>query len=308
MANALEHATRAYQLDPGFTAAYTLAARCYLTRVGGSIPASQAYPETRRLVAEVLSIDADFVPALIVKAHLERITGNYSEAERLFRRAKALAPGIATQDLANLLLSLGRTDEALEEYRRSYELDPLGTYFYVAALLAAGNDAEAERVMRTRLDLLSGDQSTAEYFMMSEVLLRRGKIDEANHYANLALPQLDNAPSVLQGSAILILKQLGRQTQAEEIFAVMKARSEHRYLSPAGLFWAHLGLGDIDEAFAWLDKVVEEDVYFVIVGLLTSPRYDPLRQDPRFDSALERLGLSKLAGGRVSDGSGTDDE
>ncbi len=49
-------------------------------------------------------------------------------------------------------------------------------------------------------------------------------------------------------------------------------------------------LGDLDRAFEYLDRAYAEDP-----GSLTSfradPAADPLRQDPRFDELMKKLGL-----------------
>jgi hypothetical protein len=53
----------------------------------------------------------------------------------------------------------------------------------------------------------------------------------------------------------------------------------------------YAGLGDKDEAFAWLDKAIadrESGLEFV----KTDPSYDSLHSDPRFKNVLRRLNLA----------------
>jgi hypothetical protein len=50
-------------------------------------------------------------------------------------------------------------------------------------------------------------------------------------------------------------------------------------------------LDEKDKAFAWLEKAYEErdpQLTYLKVG----PRFDPLRQDPRFKEVLRRVGLA----------------
>ena len=64
----------------------------------------------------------------------------------------------------------------------------------------------------------------------------------------------------------------------------MLAVSLERYVPPAFVAVAYLGVEDYDEVFRWLDK--ESTVELAIWAIV------PLvRSDPRFQTVLERLGL-----------------
>jgi TolB-like protein len=288
---AVEHAKRAVTLDPQFVAAHTLLADAYMRRVGGTIPAAQAYPLARRSVNAALAIAPDYGPAVVVHAHLERMSGNYDAAERLFREAKVRAPNMVSSDLANLLLTVGRTQEALEEHRRSYELDPLNRGFYQAALVSAGEYRLAQELQEEVLDLLPAEQrpySCAQGAMLYAFL---GETQRATALADEALRDMQRSVYTGRGQLGYALALLGRTAEARAIADELEARAAQAYVSPAGPFWTYVGLNDHERAFAWLNRVVDEDVYLVIVGLKTSPMYDQLRDDPRFHAALDRLGL-----------------
>ncbi len=49
----------------------------------------------------------------------------------------------------------------------------------------------------------------------------------------------------------------------------------------------YIGLGEIDEAFQWLEKAREEQSVWLYLRI--DPRYDPLRSDPRFQDLLRRM-------------------
>ena len=49
-------------------------------------------------------------------------------------------------------------------------------------------------------------------------------------------------------------------------------------------------LGDKEQAFAWLDKAVQERNGFVF-RVKVNPIFDQLRDDPRFQDLLRRVGL-----------------
>ena len=57
----------------------------------------------------------------------------------------------------------------------------------------------------------------------------------------------------------------------------------------------HLAQGDLDQAFAWLDRAVVERSEW-LVYLRVDPSVDPLRDDPRFAVLLRRVGLAPWPG------------
>jgi hypothetical protein len=71
-----------------------------------------------------------------------------------------------------------------------------------------------------------------------------------------------------------------------------EARS-HRVVSAWGIAALHASLGDVDEAFRWLDAAVEEGATGLIF-LRVHPRLDPIRKDPRFQALLRRVGLDAV--------------
>jgi len=61
-------------------------------------------------------------------------------------------------------------------------------------------------------------------------------------------------------------------------------------VSAWGIAALHASLGDIDDAFRWLDVAVAEHATGLIF-LRVHPRMDPIRQDPRYPTLLRRVGL-----------------
>jgi hypothetical protein len=53
---------------------------------------------------------------------------------------------------------------------------------------------------------------------------------------------------------------------------------------------AHVGLGDADAAFQWLDRGYADHAAFMD-GLKATPAFDPLHADVRWAQLLNRMGL-----------------
>jgi Flp pilus assembly protein TadD len=83
-----------------------------------------------------------------------------------------------------------------------------------------------------------------------------------------------------------------RRSEAQAILQQLSARSKEQYVPPYPIAVVHAGLGETDEAFAWLEKAFEErDSWLNYVAL--DPRLDRLRQDSRCGNLLRRLKLAR---------------
>lgn len=83
----------------------------------------------------------------------------------------------------------------------------------------------------------------------------------------------------------------GRTAEARAIAGDLTRRAATESVSPFFIALVHAGLRDLDQAFAWLEKACAERSGSVRY-LKVEPRLDPLRDDPRFDDLMRRVGLS----------------
>ncbi len=75
--------------------------------------------------------------------------------------------------------------------------------------------------------------------------------------------------------------------------------SRHEQLDPFIILWAHLGVGDKEEALADLEKAYSQH-FGILITLKVEPSFDPLRSDPRFQDLLRRAGLADTGANGVS--------
>lgn len=83
----------------------------------------------------------------------------------------------------------------------------------------------------------------------------------------------------------------GRKGEARAIRDELLKLNQRRYVTPAALVNVYIGLGDKDQAFAWLEKAYQERSSYV-AWIKVFPLADPLRSDPRFTDLLLRVGLA----------------
>ena len=101
----------------------------------------------------------------------------------------------------------------------------------------------------------------------------------------------DRSPAVL-GVLTQAYAHAGRRADALRLVEELKQRKQKGYV-PAGAFVnAYLGLGDNEEALAWLEKAYAEHSN-IVQWMKVHPFMDPLREDPRFKDLLHRVGLDR---------------
>jgi hypothetical protein len=71
----------------------------------------------------------------------------------------------------------------------------------------------------------------------------------------------------------------------------LKGRKQAGYVPAAAFVSAYLGLGDYDQAFAWLEQGYKEQSN-ILQFVKVHPYFDPLRGDPRFSALIRKVGLT----------------
>jgi tetratricopeptide (TPR) repeat protein len=83
----------------------------------------------------------------------------------------------------------------------------------------------------------------------------------------------------------------GDTASARQILEELEEIRTHGLASADDIARVHIALGQLDQAFEWLDRAFDERALFIIY-LNVHPSYEPLRADERYRLCLERLGLS----------------
>lgn len=214
-------------------------------------------------------------------------------AESLFQKAIQLNPRYPTARhwcAMSCLVPLGRLDEALEQILLAQSLDP------VSAIIA--RDVAVVHYYRRDFDTaLEQCDHTIElnphfapaYHTLGLVQEQRKEIDEAAAAFRRAV---DLAPHSLRMQSALarILALSGKPERAVDTLHTLERLASTRYVSPVEFMTAAFAAGDRDEGFKWLARACDERC-FEMITLQADARFDPLRGDPRFLTALRRIGL-----------------
>jgi hypothetical protein len=84
----------------------------------------------------------------------------------------------------------------------------------------------------------------------------------------------------------------GQSVEAETLLGCLSEISMAAYVPPSSLAWIHLGLGNVDAAFSWMDRAIHARDP-MMMPIKSFPFLDPLRTDPRFHALLRKMNLQE---------------
>jgi TolB-like protein/tRNA A-37 threonylcarbamoyl transferase component Bud32 len=289
------HYERAIQLDASYAKPYAGLADYYMqlnTPAFGNMPAEEVLKKARYMALKAVELDDDLPEAHtslgVVKFRFE---WNLSEAETEFGRAIALNPSYAWPHYwySQLLSVTGRADEAIAQSRLASDLAPFSPAAKLGVCRALYFARQYDAAADCSNQVLAGDpDNVIAQYILSYTYLKRGMYPDAvkvleKLYAkdkSLAAAPLGFAygKSGDVGKALELLKNV------EELSKPDYSLSQERAI-------IYTGLGDRDDAFAWLERSYAEH-FTTLIFLTTDPIYEDLRSDPRFAALARRLNLT----------------
>ncbi|HEY0459907.1 MAG TPA: tetratricopeptide repeat protein [Pyrinomonadaceae bacterium] len=290
---AFEAFSEAVKLDPNFAQAHVGLADYYIWLcIFGVLPSLEAFPKAKAAAARALEIDPELGEAYTTLAFATTIHDwDWEKAEQLFRRAIELSPNYSNvhEWYSNYLAAVGRFDEAIAASTRAIELNPLsargrvmnGWLLYQTRHFRRAT-AEAEKAIEMEKDFPQG------LLHLGNALDKAGRSDEAivalreciRLWQDAALPK-----------AILChaLVNAGREAEAREALADILDDNGRHHVKPYFVAVAYAAFDDRrDAAFEWLEKAFEDrNEWLIWLGI--EPKFDSLRDDPRYFQLLERM-------------------
>jgi len=285
---------RAIGTDPAFAPAYCGLADCFSSLgIWAFAPATQTFPRAASLAGQALALDPALAEAHTSMACVRMFHDwDWPAAESELARALELNPGAAiTHLMAGHLLSIvGRFEEAIAEVLHAQALDPLspvvntnvGWTFH----LAGRQDRAVEEL---RSVLARFPENPLAHFYLGYAFAALGRLDDALASLRLASECPGGMPFAAE-SVGWVLALAGRRDEAKDVLSAALASAAASYVPSSAIALIHLGLGDDDALFEWLDRCVEERDA-MLPWLKFMPCFARVRSVSRFQAVLARMGL-----------------
>jgi serine/threonine protein kinase/tetratricopeptide (TPR) repeat protein len=288
----IEYFNQAIEKDPGYALAYVGLAEAYAVSTSYSfLSPGDAIPKSKAAIGKALEIDDNLAGAHRVFGWaLSSYDWDYAAAEMEFEKALTLDPRDSTAHhwYGLLLISLGRTDEAVAQLQRARELAPFQEIIQANVTRAYAYAHQYDRALEEGRK--AADNFAPAHNRKAEAYLAKGVLEKA-------AAEYQKAADLFKGNPLGLLSLGmaqalgGRRSEALKTIDEMKTLAAQRYVSPAYVAQIYGGLGDKVAALQWLEKAYEDHSWDLIF-LRVNPQWDLLRSDPRFGDLLRRVKLS----------------
>lgn len=293
---AISYFDQAIAKDQGYALAYSGLAEAYnaLANIGGS--PSENFPKSNAAARKALELDATLArPHAVLGGNEMQYDWDFAGGEAEYKKAFELDPNDATGHwwyAYNIAMIGGRQQEAVAEFSRAHQLDPLAPVISTAAGYVNIFSRQYDKAIFACKKVADENPT----FALAHACLRDaywGKrmypqvVEEVKTFAHLSSDrwETDFASALEQG-----FRSAGWKGALRKGIEIRKEQRKSAYSSAYGIASMYAELGERDQAFRWFDTAYQERNLFML-GLKTDFSLDPIRTDPRFAELVRKVGL-----------------
>jgi TolB-like protein len=290
---AIEVFEQAIQIDSYYALAYCGLADAYFRLSNIHFPPREVMPKAKEAALRAVEIDENLAEAHsslgLVKVYYDH---DWIGAEKEFRKALTLDERLvsAHQRFGSYLTFMGRFEESIRHYETALELDPFSLQINMNLATTYYLRGEDERAVN---HLIKTSELEPAYMPIRFVLgcgyIQQGRLEEAIAEFQ-SIYKLDEEAYLALGFMGYAHGLAGQRAEAETLLNILEDISERKYVSPYSMLVINLALGPLDRVFQLLEQLYEERNDW-LVWLKVSPELERLRNDPRFQDLLGRLGF-----------------
>ena len=255
----------------------------------------EAFESARSTAQRALEIDGGLAEAYtslgFVKAAFEF---DWQVAEDCFKKALQLKPNYSAARYwyaSTCLATRGHHQAAIEQCKEALKTDSLSGVLRVALAwcfyLARQFDAAIEQA-RKSLEL--NPRFAVAHFTIGVAYEQQKNYREAIAELQRAVAYSGANPIMLAALAHAYAVS-GSRRKARKLIDELPVVSTGGHLSPYDLSLIHVGLGQHHQALDYLQSSVGSSAWLIYAGV--EPRFDPVRNDLRFQSLLRQINMIK---------------
>ena len=290
---ALQYYELAVEIDSTYAPAYAGIALVWGGRAQmGYVPMSVAAKEGEWAEAKALALDSSLAEVhYMIGVRRAWLEWNWDGAMQSFRKSVELKPNLAEAHayFSHLLFTLKRPDEAMKQIEEALKLDPFNPLIqslYAMDLMYARRYDEVIRLLRKTLEAspmepiaLSTIRSAYHQKKMYDEALEAWRLSFEARGDHEAIQALN------RGRA-----EGGYSEPCRSVAEMLIERSKTSYVTPWQVATLYTRAGMKEEALDWFDKAYDaHDPNMPYLSV--DPIFDELRDHPRFQAILKRMGL-----------------
>jgi TolB-like protein/DNA-binding winged helix-turn-helix (wHTH) protein/Tfp pilus assembly protein PilF len=295
--SALAYFNQAIEEDPKYAQSYSGLADTYALLGDWQyavMTPKEAFPKAKDAALKAIELDATLGEAHTSLAFvLDGFDWDFQLGGKEFQRAIELSPGYATAHhwYAWHLALLGQNQEALAEMRKAVSLDPLSLIINadMAELLVISR-AYDDAIEQSRKTIEMDFNFALAHNQLGQAYLGKQMYSEGVSELQTAV-RLSGGSPICMANLTRAYVLSGNKRDAQKLLDDLIARSQPGHSNAAEIAMMYASLGDVDQAMKWLEKGYEERFN---PGVLLRPGFDPLRSEPRFQDLVHRIGLQNL--------------
>ncbi|MCK5347233.1 MAG: tetratricopeptide repeat protein, partial [Candidatus Heimdallarchaeota archaeon] len=301
MKSSVEYFERALEKDPKFGLAYAGLAAVYTTlALYHLLPYEEARTKAKKNALKGLEVDESIGETHAAYAlYLQYFQWHLDEAEKEYKEAILLSPSDvqARHMYAHLLEFTGRFDKSTEEMKIALDLEPLSINLNVCmgtSLFLAGDYVGAIDQFRMTIEMDSN--FPLQYFWLGRSLIQTGQLQEAIEIFKKG-SEFPTIKAMSLGGLGLAYALEGRETDALKVIDQLVDLSTERYVETTSFAYIYMGLIDIENTFAYLEKGFEIGDWYLFY-LPIDPIFKDLTSDPRYKALTKKMGLENILGSK----------
>ena len=292
---------KAIDQDPSFALAYANLADAYML-LANHVPPRETMPKAKAAALKAIELDPKLAEGYVALASINWLYDwDWAAADRNYRRSFSVNPLLHTRCIcyAWYLAVTGDPEAAVLEAERARTMDPLARLPMVISgwmYYFAGRYDDARKQVDDIFALSSKDLAARR--IAAWIAWDQGRRAEAIAELEKVRDEFESkggfgakaSPAAVTDLGFMYAKA-GRRAETEQLLRDMVDRADRQYIPAENIAALFGALGDMDQAFGWLDRAYTNRSTFATFNLL--PISEPLRSDPRYQEIMGKIGLDR---------------